>query len=165
MSYFHPLDQLNRSFDLSESCPESWAGRIFAQTNVRLNGARCNGHSRLFIKIHGVQRRGQLSRVNGTIKMQHALNIQINAKSDPFPNLLFFPQNCGHRKAATDPRTQVQQLPSNKKWFHFYFSPRVCDFQPPCRSHAHLFERDNLHRTVLTQVLNLTQVMDIHYFG
>ena len=27
-------------FDLSESCPESWAGRIFAQTNIRLNGAR-----------------------------------------------------------------------------------------------------------------------------
>ena len=26
-------------------------------------------------------------------------------------------------------------------------SPRVCDFQPPCRSHAHLFERDNLHHT------------------
>ena len=25
--------------------------------------------------------------------------------------------------------------------------PRVCDFQPPCRSHAHLFERDHLHRT------------------
>ena len=74
----------------------------------------------------GVQRRGQLSRVNGTIKMQQALNIQTNAKSDPFPNLLFFLQNCGHRKAATDPRTQVQQLPSNKKWFHF--SPRVCDF-------------------------------------
>ena len=62
----------------------------------------------------GVQRRGQLSRVNGTIKMQQALNIQINAKSDPFPNLLFFLQNCGQRKAATDPRTQVQQLPSNK---------------------------------------------------
>ena len=59
--------------------------------------------------------------------------------------LLFFLQNCGQRKAATDPRTQVQQLLSNKKWFHF--SPRVCDFQPPCRSHAHLFERDNLHRT------------------
>ena len=78
----------------------------------------------------GVQRRGQLSRVNGTIKMQQALNIQINAKRDPFPNLLFFLQNCGHRKAATDPRTQVQQLPSNKKWFNF--SPRVCDFQPPC---------------------------------
>ena len=93
----------------------------------------------------GLQRRGQLSRVNGTIKMQQALNIQINAKSDPFPNLLFFLQNCGHRKAATDPRTQVQQLPSNKKWFHF--SRRVCDFQPPCRSHAHLFERNNLHRT------------------
>ena len=83
----------------------------------------------------GVQRRGQLSRVNGTIKMQQALNIQINAKSHPFPKLLFFLQNCGHRKAATDPRTQVQQLLSNKKWFHF--SPRVCDFQPPCRSHAH----------------------------
>ena len=93
----------------------------------------------------GVQRRGQLSRVNGTIKMQQALNIQINAKSDPFPNLLFFLQNCGHRKAATDPRTQAQQLPSNNKWFHF--SPRVCDFQPLCRSHVHLFERDNLHRT------------------
>ena len=93
----------------------------------------------------GVQRRGQLSRVNGTIKMQQALNIEINTKSDPFPNLLFFLENCGHRKAATDPRTQVQQLPINKKWFHF--SPRVCDFQPPCRSHAHLFERDNLHRT------------------
>ena len=38
----------------------------------------------------GVQQRGQLSRVNGTIKMQLALNIQTNAKSDPFPNLLFF---------------------------------------------------------------------------
>ena len=62
----------------------------------------------------GVQRRGQLSRVNGTIKMQQALNIQINAKSDPFPNLLFLPQNCGHRTAATDPRTQVQPLPRNK---------------------------------------------------
>ena len=62
----------------------------------------------------GVQRRRQLSRVNGTIKMRQALNIQINAKSDPFPNLLFFLQICGHRKAATDPRTQVQQLPSNK---------------------------------------------------
>ena len=62
----------------------------------------------------GVQRRGQLSRVNGTIKMQQALNIQINAKSDPFPNLLFFLQNFGQRKAATDPRTHVQQLPSNK---------------------------------------------------
>ena len=97
-----------------------------------------------FIKSQ-VQRRGQLSHVNGTIKMQQALNIQINAKSDLFPNLLFFLQNCGHRKAATDPRTQVQQLPSNKKWFHF--SRRVCDFQPPSRSHAHLFERDNLHRT------------------
>ena len=95
-----------------------------------------------FIKSHG---RGQLSRVNGTIKMQQALSIEINTKSDPFPNLLFFLENCGHRKAATDPRTQVQQLPSNKKWFHF--SPRVCDFQPPCRSHAHLFERDKLHRT------------------
>ena len=93
----------------------------------------------------GVQQHGQLSRVNGTIKMQQALNIQINAKSYPFPNLLFFLQKCGHQKAATDPRTQVQQLPSYKKWFHF--SPWVCDFQPPCRSHAHLFERDNLHRT------------------
>ena len=92
----------------------------------------------------GVQRRGQLSRVNGTIKMQQALNIQINAKSDPFPNLLFFLQNCGHRKAA-NPRTQVQQLLSNKKWFHF--STRVCDFQPPCGSHEHLLERDNLYRT------------------
>ena len=30
-------------------------------------------------------------------------------KKRPFPNLLFFLQNCGHRKAATDPRTQVQQ--------------------------------------------------------
>ena len=98
----------------------------------------CHRHSQQFIKSHGkgVKRRGQLSRVNGTIKMQHALNIQINAKNDPFPNLLFFLQNCSQRK-ATDPRTQVQQLPSNKKWFHF--SPRVCDFQPPCRSHAHLF--------------------------
>ena len=93
----------------------------------------------------GVQWRRQLSRVNGIIKMQQALNIEINAKSDPFPNLLFFLQNCGHRKAATDPRTQVQQLISSKKWFHF--SPRVCDFQPPCRSHVHLFGRDNLHRT------------------
>ena len=27
------------------------------------------------------------------------------------------------------------------------FSPRVCDVQPPCHSHAHLFERDNLRRT------------------
>ena len=27
------------------------------------------------------------------------------------------------------------------------FSPRVCDVQPPCHSHAHLFERDNFHRT------------------
>ena len=62
----------------------------------------------------GVQRCGQLSRMNGMIKMQQALNIQINAKSDPFPNLLFFVQNCGLRKAATDPRTQVQQLLSNK---------------------------------------------------
>ena len=73
-------------------------------------------HSQQFIKSHGkgVKRRGQLSRVNGTIKMQQALNIQINAKNDPLPNLLFFLQNCGQRKAATDPRTQVQQLPSNK---------------------------------------------------
>ena len=34
------------------------------------------------------------------------------------------------------------------------FSP---DVQPPCRSHAHLFERDNLHRTTggsLTVSLN-----------
>ena len=30
-------------FDLSESCPESWAGRIFAQTNIRLNGVRSQG--------------------------------------------------------------------------------------------------------------------------
>ena len=95
--------------------------------------------------VHQKPSKGVQRRVNGTIKMQQALNIEINAKSDPFPNLLFFLQNCGHRKAATDPRTQVQQLPSNKKWFHF--SPRVCDFQPPCRSHAHLFERDNLHHT------------------
>ena len=27
------------------------------------------------------------------------------------------------------------------------FLPRVCDVQPPCRSHALLFERDSLHRT------------------
>ena len=102
----------------------------------------CHGHSQHTVHQNpwkGVQRRRQLSRVNGTIKMQQAPNIQINAKSDPFPNLLFFLQNCGHRKAATDPRTQVQQLPSNKKWFHF--SPRVCDFQPPCRSHAHVVKK------------------------
>ena len=82
----------------------------------------------------GVQRRGQLSRVNGTIKMQQALNIQINAKSDPFPNLLFFLQNCGQRKAATDPPYSGLTIAKQQK-----VSPRVCDFQPPCRSHAHLF--------------------------
>ena len=27
------------------------------------------------------------------------------------------------------------------------FLPRVCDVQPPCRSHAHLYERDNFHHT------------------
>ena len=35
--YKNPLEN---KFDSSESCPESCAGRIFARTNIRLNGAR-----------------------------------------------------------------------------------------------------------------------------
>ena len=38
--------------------------------------------------------------------------------------------------------------------FKSTFSPRVCDFQPPRRSHAHIFERDDLDRT--TGVLSLS---------
>ena len=47
---------------------------------------------------------------------------QINTKSDPFPNLLFFIVKLWPPKAAVDPRTQVQQLSSNKMWFHFLAS-------------------------------------------
>ena len=91
----------------------------------------------------GVQRCGRLSHVNGTIKMQQALNIQINAKSDPFPNLLFFIVKLWPPKAAVDPRSQVQQSLSKKKWFPksgSTFSPRVCDVQPRCCSDAHLLK-------------------------
>ena len=47
--------------------------------------------------MEGVKQRWQLSHMNGTIKMQQALNIQINSNSDPFPNLLFF-----HKIVATE---------------------------------------------------------------
>ena len=43
-------------------------------------------------------------------------------KKRPFPNLLFFIVKLWPPKAAVDPRTQVQQSPSNKKWFHFLAS-------------------------------------------
>ena len=50
-----------------------------------------------------------------------------------------------HKIVATEKQLLIPvQLPS--KWFHF--SPWVGDFQPPCRSHAHIFERDTLHRTI-----------------
>ena len=80
------------------------------------------------------------------VSVTYAQTIHSNQrKSNPFPNLLFFLQNCGHRKAATDP--WVLRFNNCEATKSVHFSPRVCDFQPPCRSHAHLFERDNLHRT------------------
>ena len=102
-----------------------------------------DGHSRQrqFIKIHG---RGTVSRVNGTIKMQQALNIQINAKAIHFQTCYFFFKIVATEKQLLTPVLRFNNCQATRS---VHFSPRVCDFQPPCRSHAHLFERDNLHRT------------------
>ena len=47
--------------------------------------------------------------------------------------------------------------------FESIFSPRACDFQPSCRSHAHLFERDNLDRTSGVLSLSLTLSLSSSY--
>ena len=79
-----------------------------------LNRARCCNNNKQ--RVNRV--RGRLSRVNGTIKMQQALNIWSTQKALHFQTCYSLLWNCGHRKAAADARTQVQQSPSNKKWFH-----------------------------------------------
>ena len=89
-----------------------------------------------------VQRRGRLSRVNGTIKMQQALNIKSKQKAIHFQTCYFLLQNCGHQKQLLTPVLRFSNHQPTKSGSTF--SPRVCDAQPLCRSHAHLFERDYL---------------------
>ena len=67
-------------------------------------------------------------------------------KKRPFPNLLFFIVKLWPPKSSClTPVFRFNNRQATKGGSTF--SPRVCDVQLPCRSPAHLFERDNLHRT------------------
>ena len=75
--------------------------------------------------------------------------------------VIFYCKIVATEKQLLTPVLRFNNRPSNKSGSTF--SPRVCDVQPPCCSHAHLFERDNLHRT--TGVLSLSLLREVGKFN